>query len=108
MATRRVHSLYLNGYRAGQGNYLSVFVAIMRGDNNNTFLTWPFQKKVTLTLIDQCGQDDISDTAWPDPSSLSCQRPKNDKNIAFGYPKYVSLNTLDEGGYIRDDTMSIK
>jgi hypothetical protein len=79
----------------------------MRGEND-TLLTWPFQKKVTLTLIDQHGQDDIWDIVWPDPSSSFCQRPENDMNIPFGFPKYVSLTTLDEGGYVIDDSVLIK
>lgn len=99
--------LYLNGDGMGRGTHLSLFFVIMRGEYDS-LLPWPFQQKVTLILIDQEGRRHISDTFRPDPSSSSFKRPRSEMNIASGCPLFVSLATLDGGGYIKDDTMFIK
>ena len=99
--------LYLNGDGMGRGSHLSLFFVIMRGEYDS-LLPWPFQQKVTLILIDQGGRHHISDTFRPDPSSSSFKRPRSEMNIASGCPLFVSLSTLDGGGYITDDTLFIK
>jgi TNF receptor-associated factor 3 len=99
--------LYLNGDGMGRGTHLSLFFVVMRGEYDS-LLPWPFQHKVTLVLIDQEGQRHISDTFRPDPSSSSFMKPRNEMNVASGCPLFVSLSTLDSGGYIRDDCLFIK
>ena len=99
--------LYLNGDGMGRGTHLSLFFVVMRGEYDS-LLPWPFHQKVTLVLIDQEGHRHISDTFRPDPSSPSFKRPQSEMNIASGCPLFVSLATLDGGGYVKDDTMFIK
>ena len=41
-----------NGYRNGKGTHVSVFLCMMRGENDNN-LVWPFQGEVTYTLLNQ-------------------------------------------------------
>ena len=99
--------LYLNGDGMGRGTHLSLFFVVMRGEYDS-LLPWPFHQKVTLVLIDQEGHRHISDTFRPDPSSSSFKQPRSEMNIASGCPLFVSLATLDGGGYVKDDTMFIK
>ena len=99
--------LYLNGDGMGRGSHLSLFFVVMRGEYDSLLL-WPFQQKVTLVLINQGGQRHISNTFRPDPSSSSFKRPRNEMNVASGCPLFVSLSTLDSGGYIRDNCLFIK
>ena len=99
--------LYLNGDGMGRGTHLSLFFVIMRGEYDS-LLPWPFRQKISLILIDQDGQRNISDAFRPDPSSSSFQRPRNEMNVASGCPLFVALSTLDSGGYIKDDAMFIK
>ena len=99
--------LYLNGDGMGRGTHLSLFFVVMRGEYDS-LLPWPFHQKVTLVLIDQEGHRHISDTFRPDPSSSSFKRPRSEMNIASGCPLFVSLATLNGGGYVKDDTMFIK
>ena len=42
----------LNGYMNGKGPHLSLFFVVMRGDYD-ALQTWPFQKKITMMLLDQ-------------------------------------------------------
>ena len=99
--------MYLNGDGMGRGTHLSLFFVVMRGEYDG-LLPWPFSQKVTLILIDQVGQRHISDTFRPDPQSSSFSRPRSEMNVASGCPLFVSLATLDSGGYIKDDAMFIK
>lgn len=99
--------MYLNGDGMGRGTHLSLFFVVIRGEYD-ALLPWPFSQKVTLVLIDQVTQRHISDTFRPDPQSSSFARPRSEMNVASGCPLFVSLATLDGGGYIKDDAMFIK
>lgn len=90
-----------------QGSHLSLFFVVMRGEFD-CLLSWPFQQKVTLILMDWEGRRHISDTFRPDVSSPLFKRPRNDMNVASGCPLFVALSTVDGGGYIKNDTMFIK
>ena len=74
----------------------------------NSLLQWPFTNKVTLTLINQSGGPDVTDTFKPDPKSSSFQRPKTKMNVALGCPPFVPLDDLHRNGFIKDDTIFIK
>ncbi|XP_065885977.1 TNF receptor-associated factor 5-like [Dysidea avara] len=63
----------------------------------DSLLQWPFINKVTLTLINQTGGPDVTDTFKPDPKnpkSSSFQRPKTEMNVASGCPRFVPLDDL--------------
>ena len=100
-----------NGNAEGENTHLSFFLTIMKGEYD-AMLTWPFHKKVTMTLIDQ--QEKAKDreniamsfitTGFPE----SFGRPVNDENIANGYRQFVSHEKLQERRYIVDDTIFIQ
>ena len=70
--------------------------------------TWPFQKKITMVLLDQGNGDHMIDAFHSDPQSSSFQRPKSDMNIASGSPLFMPLDSLNNRQYIKDDVMFIK
>lgn len=99
---------YLNGDGPmGKGKYLSLFIVLMRGEYD-ALLTWPFQHKVTMKLVDQERLSHITEIFRPDPNSSSFQRPRSEMNIASGCPLFCSHSLLRSRGYVRDDTMFIK
>ncbi|XP_053373675.1 TNF receptor-associated factor 3-like [Mercenaria mercenaria] len=100
--------VYLNGDGMGKGSHMSLFFVVMRGEYDN-LLPWPFQQKVTMTLLDQeTGQCNLSDSFRPDPTSSSFRKPTTDMNIASGCPLFVSHAVLETPKYVKDDTIMIK
>ena len=99
--------MYLNGDGMERGTHLSLFVVVMRGEYD-VLLEWPFHHKITLILIDQNSRRQICDAFRPDPTSSSFRRPRCETNVASGCPLFCPLTTLESGGYIRDDAMSVK
>ncbi|XP_060585113.1 TNF receptor-associated factor 3-like isoform X2 [Ruditapes philippinarum] len=100
--------VYLNGDGMGKGSHMSLFFVVMRGEYDN-LLPWPFQQKVTMTLLDQeTGQCNLSDSFRPDPTSSSFRKPTTDMNIASGCPLFVSHAVLETAKYVKEDTIMIK
>ncbi|KAG7465888.1 hypothetical protein MATL_G00158520 [Megalops atlanticus] len=100
--------VYLNGDGMGKGTHLSLFFVVMRGEYD-ALLTWPFKQKVTLMLMDQGpARKHLGDAFKPDPNSSSFRRPSADMNIASGCPLFVAQTVLENGTYIKDDTIFIK
>ena len=44
--------VYANGYGCGKGTHVSVYVTLMRGDNDN-HLKWPFKGTIKVSLLNQ-------------------------------------------------------
>ncbi|CAM4645485.1 hypothetical protein PO909_011825 [Leuciscus waleckii] len=100
--------VYLNGDGMGKGTHLSLFFVVMRGEYD-ALLPWPFKQKVTLMLMDQGpARKHLGDAFKPDPSSSSFRRPTGEMNIASGCPLFVAQTVLENGTYIKDDTIFIK
>ena len=102
--------LYPLGDGIGRSSHISFFFVVMNGEND-ALLPWPFQQRVTLTLIDQSSaQNAISETFSPDASSSSFQRPRSGMNIASGCPQFASHKILESrrNAYVRDGVMFLK
>lgn len=100
--------VYLNGDGMGKGTHLSLFFVVMRGEYD-ALLPWPFRQKVTLMLMDQGpAHKHLGDAFKPDPNSSSFRRPTGEMNIASGCPLFVAQTVLENGTYIKDDTIFIK
>ncbi|XP_063039796.1 TNF receptor-associated factor 3 isoform X2 [Engraulis encrasicolus] len=100
--------VYLNGDGMGKGTHLSLFFVVMRGEYD-ALLPWPFKQKVTLMLMDQgAARKHLGDAFKPDPNSSSFRRPTAEMNIASGCPLFVTQTVLENGTYIKDDTIFIK
>lgn len=98
---------YLNGDGMGKGNHLSLFISIMRGEYD-AVLPWPFTRKITLKLLDQNKNVDVSETFMPDANSNSFQRPTSAMNVASGCPRFCAHSRLQTNAYIKDNAMFVK
>lgn len=101
--------IHLNGNGKGKGRYVSLFLVIMRSQND-PFLSWPFKQKVTLTLLDQGPSGEhVVDAFRPDTTSLSFSRPESEMNVGEGCPLFAPLQFLEPPNtYVVDDTAYIK
>ncbi|XP_076331692.1 TNF receptor-associated factor 4-like isoform X2 [Tachypleus tridentatus] len=105
-------TLFLNGNGAGEGSHLSVYIRILPGEYDS-LLSWPFSHTVSFTLHDQAASPEnacnIVESFVPDPSWKNFQRPsKEPDSLGFGFPRFVSHETLRKLDYIKDDTIFIK
>ena len=85
--------LYLHGEGRGQEAHLSLLLVVMRGEHD-AILPWPFQRRVTLTLLGQDQAPHSSMTFTPDPCSPSFQRPRSEMNVASGCPMIIPTSVL--------------
>lgn len=105
-------TLFLNGNGAGEGTYLSIYIKLLPGDFD-ALLQWPFSHTVSFTLLDQTSSPDkpcnVPQSFVPDPSWKNFQRPSRDPDsLGFGFPKFVSHETLKKRNYVKDDTIFIQ
>lgn len=99
--------LYLNGDGSGKGTHISIFFTILKGPYD-AILPWPFKQVVKLSLLAQNGGQNAEDSFRPDHTSVSFQRPQKESNISSGCPMFLSLSSLDSGGFIQDDCIFLK
>ena len=93
--------VYLDGDGSGKGHCISYFLTIMK--EYDALLEWPFQLTVTLTMINQKGNNNIVQSFKPNPNSASFHQPKSDMNVASGCPKFAALSVLDNPEFIVGD-----
>ncbi len=108
--------MYLGGDGMGKGQYLSLFLVIMKGEYDD-LIQWPFAgHKVTLAILDQSGAGDhIINSFAPDVSSSSFRQPKADMNIASGFPRMAHHHLIFGKGdkpkptqYTKNDTLFVQ
>ena len=99
---------YLNGDGMGEKTHLSLFFVIMKGEFD-ALLSWPFQSRITLTLINQDNRSgDVREVFRANPQSKSFQRPTSEMNVASGCPKFVPLEYLNNPSYVKQDVLYIR
>ena len=105
--------VFPNGDGTGSGSHLSVFIVVMKGEYDE-LLKWPFQGRVTMTLMDlgrdvhgQLQHNDVSHTFVLDTGNhaviSSIQKPTMERNIAAGFPTFVSQQQVFNGNFIDGD-----
>jgi len=111
-------SLFPNGSGSGDGTHLSVYIRVVAGDYD-ALLDWPFRLPISIILCDQDSQrrQHVVETFVPTPTCKQFQRPTRDatgssegggNSAGFGYPRFMSLDQLWAGSYVRDDTIFVK
>ncbi|CAH0381712.1 unnamed protein product [Bemisia tabaci] len=102
-------SLFLNGNGTGENSHVSIYIKILPGDYD-ALLRWPFAHSVAFTLFDQSEKAcNIVESFVPDPTWENFQRPsKEPDSLGFGFPRFVSHETLKKRQYIKDDTMYVR
>ena len=104
--------LYLNGDAYNRGKHMSLFLVMMRGQDDDT-LRWPFGFKVHFRLINQStpneNQTHVHRAFWPDLRSTCFQRPNFDMNDAYGLQQFVPLSQLSDRPdvFIKGDVLFI-
>ena len=105
--------VYANGGGATKGTHVSVYISLMRGDNDNN-LKWPFKGTIKVSLLNQLedGQHYTRELWLPDDdiSELSaCVTGKERASHSWGRPKFISHQDLQTVGencqYLRDSTL---
>ena len=104
-----------NGYEVGKGTHVSVFINLMRGDNDNN-LKWPFKGTIKVSLLNQLedGQH-LTEELWSPGSNIpedTSGRVTDGENAGkgWGYHKFVSHQELSYQGnknsqYLKDNTL---
>ena len=99
------------GNGSGKNTHLSVYLKVMKGESDAT-LTWPLQKRMTFTLVDQQQstnpRNDIVKHFTSDPKQKHFERPVTEENLSVGLPKFVPHEELQERRYIVDDAIFIQ
>lgn len=103
---------YPNGHGSGSGEYLSLYLCLMRGPYDE-LLTWPFQYKYTISLIDQqLDGTDVShqlDPAQMNEKDLQCfAKPTSQVNPAGGWGRFVSHRRLETRSYVKNDRILLE
>ena len=104
-------AMYPNGTKEAKNAHISLYIALMKGQYD-AILPWPFQYKVTLTIIDQnpdlTQRQNFVKSFVPDPSWKSMQRPASAENERRGFGRFFSHEKLIAGSYVIDETLFIK
>jgi len=99
--------IYPNGDGLGKGTHLSLFIVLMKSDYDG-LLQWPFSNTVNFVLINQEDRNkDLVERMVPNLSSPSFQKPVGDMNLASGCPLFITLDQLENDGFLMDDTLFI-
>ncbi|KAK6191949.1 hypothetical protein SNE40_003519 [Patella caerulea] len=102
----------LNGVDNAKGVCLSVFVHFLQGEYDD-ILEWPFNGRIILSVLDQNSiceyRRHIVETLMAKPTLAAFQKPTTPRNHkGFGYMEFVPLAALDNGHFIKNDTLIIK
>ena len=106
-------SVDLNGQRDAKGTHMSVYFQLMKGEYDDC-MEWPFDKLVSVILINQENKNKslkraITQTRDKKSNPLSnFERPSTDCNTGYGWKKFITLEDLHAGGYIKNDTLYIQ
>jgi len=100
-----------NGDGSGKSTHLSAFVIVMKGEYDGV-LSWPFNQRVTFTLIDQqdCTdeRENIEMHFRANPKLENFARPIAEENPGRGYARLVSHERLRSRRYLVDDSLFIR
>ena len=106
------YKLCLCVYPAGDKNQagcLSLYFVVMRGPYDD-ILQWPFQKHVRLILINCRGGHSLVKDINPDVRLHYFRRPKEEKNVGYGYPRFIPLQKLvsEDSEFASTDSIFIR
>ena len=108
-------SVDANGYGAGKGTHVSVFLHLMKGENDDA-LTWPIKYMCTITLLNQLKDEGhhtvtINSPEGKDDIALYLGRVlSGDKAAGWGHAQFIAHTKLDlqekeQCQYLKDDSL---
>ncbi len=99
---------YLFGDGSGKGTHISLFIVVMKSEYDD-LLAWPFQHKVTLTLINQdhplTPERSTTHRFIPNADSSSFKKPVDTFNVASGFPEFAPLSVITDQAFCHNDTL---
>ncbi|KAK3742093.1 hypothetical protein QZH41_017547 [Actinostola sp. cb2023] len=109
---------YLNGRGKELGQSLSIYACIMYGEYD-AILKWPIRPQYTFVLLDQNPDVEkrkdvvrvrkVHDFKRDEVRRKGIDRPKRDERaIIVGFDDFVSLEKLENGNYVVEDTLFIR
>ena len=99
--------LYLNGDGEATEGYISLYFFIYKGRYDD-ILVWPFPHKVALHIITFGTEKPKIEIFTPEKTSMSFERPRNEKNIPSGYKRFVPQDILKQETYVKNGNLYIK
>ena len=92
----------------GEGSHVSVFIELMRGEFDSE-LNWPFHGSMTVTLLDQEGEQHHADTNTfsfdsGTPEECVCQVVGKEKNLGWGAATFIAHKDLHPN-YNKNDSL---
>ena len=90
-------AVYANGNGDGKGTHMSVYLCLMKGENDDT-LTWPMRCKCTITLLNQLKDEGHYSSTWINEENESNSRVLGEADIGLerGYAKFIHLDKLGQ------------
>ena len=86
---------YPNGDGIGKGESASLFLVVMKGENDHR-VEWPFQQMITFDVMGEGGQVLFHDGFRSDPNSSSFAKPVTIMNHACGMPHFFPLHSTEK------------
>ena len=105
--------VYLNGNGTAKRTHMSVFFQLMKGEFDDC-LEWPFNKLISLVLIDPDHKDKCHKLLLYDPQKKFDKKmtyygkPDTVVNPPWGFAEFVTHEKLHADGFIKNDTLYIR
>ena len=105
-------SVNANGCADGKGTHVSVFLYLMKRENDDA-LTWPITYKCTVTLLNQLkneGHHTVIINSPEDKDYIVSRVLSGEKGTGWGCPKFIAHAKLDlqeeeQCQYLKDDSL---
>ena len=100
--------IYLNGDGIGKGGNVSLYISILKGDNDDN-LPWPFKYRMSMSLINQKRVNNkiVQEHFDPAPSSASYQKPTSMRNKGTGFPLFTTHALAESEECLVNDKIKI-
>ena len=99
--------LYPNGQGRREGTHIGIFLQLLPGPFDQ-LLEWPFKEEITMKILRFDGKPEPEYSFKPNPRLNSYHRPEHEPNIPSGDPVFMSLTELEEGEFLRSETLFVQ
>ena len=105
-----------NGSGRGNGTHVSLFVCLMKGEND-TQLTWPFKGDISIQMLNWREDNQHKEKIIPfnDNADIKYRSKviKGERGEGLGYSQFIHIADLEYDpkkncAYLQDDTLCIK
>ena len=108
--------VFANGVGRGKGTHVSLFVCLMKGENDQN-QQWPFEGDISIQMLNwrDDSQHKEAIISFNDSADMKCRSKviEGERGVAWGKVKFISIADLDynpkkNSAYLRGDTLCIK